>query len=532
MKLSAFCAALSVAIVGFSVHGSARCGDADAVDRYVDLRDGDDANDGSSPGSAWRTLTHAAAALSAPDAATYALHVAPGVYSPSSGEDFPLQIPAHVRLIGAPGVELRGPSSSLLMFLSTDAEPLTPWSGAEHLRLASADSGVLVGAWSGVGAPLFRDLVIEGMSQDGVRVTSSPYEAWSAAVNPVFERVRISDCGRGLWVRTYGDQLSSSFSAVTLRDSTLEHCSLHGAESSSGATSKAFLVLTRCIVRDNGGDGLRCGSLSNFNTPKNIDAEACLIVGNAGCGMFGQLAAGAPGDSTVRARDCTIAGNGEAGIRALGQCFATIENTLLAGNGTDVDCEHAPAALTSLAADGALGGFPGCLRGDPGFVDADGGDFALRWGSRCIDRATQPAAARTDLWGATRGVDGDLDTSGAPDIGAFEFTTLSIDGDVRLGGFVRLEARGPVQSRAKLLLARAPLASSQATPFGAFWLQRPSTLAWLVLPLAPRPAVLTREIPADPSLVGQPFSIQALIESPLAPQGFALSNPVERLIEP
>src|SRR2546421_9502159 len=60
-----------------------------AGDWYVDVVNGSDANPGTSPASAWRTLTHASSAT--PSGSSNMIHVAPGTYSPASGETFPLR---------------------------------------------------------------------------------------------------------------------------------------------------------------------------------------------------------------------------------------------------------------------------------------------------------------------------------------------------------------------------------------------------------------------------------------------------------
>lgn len=506
---------------------------AQASDWYVDAIGGSDAASGTSPAAAWRTLTHALSALAQASPEPHALHVAPGVYSTAHGESFPLSVPARVRLIGSVGAELHGPASGLLDFVSTATEPLDAWSGAERLRLLEADRGIAIGSWAGIGRPEFRELVIEDMGGPGVYVTGSPSSAGGIGSEPLFERIVISGCGEGLSVHAPGGYLDACHAWATVRDSVIQSSRGHGARVTSTGSSKSFLSLQRCLVRANSGDGLSNGSLSTINSPRNLDVEACLITGNGGCGILGQIGIGAPGGGSMRVRDCTIVGNALAGLRSLGQHSAQIENSILASNAVDVDCQFPPSlVVTSLAADGTLAPYPGGLSGDPGFEDAAAGDYSLRWGSPCIDRATSPAIPRTDLSGASRTCDGDLDASGAPDLGALEFTTLRAAGLNAPGGALELEVWGPSGSLARMLLARTPLAPVRPTPFGEFRLLRPVTLGWLRIPLHPAPGVLQRAIPQDPRLVGRILSIQGLVEAPAAPRGLALTNAVEWLVGP
>lgn len=65
---------------------------------FVDAVDGDDANDGTTPESAFRTITYALGQSSAGDL----IQIAPGTYDAAHGETFPIAIPASVTLRGDP----------------------------------------------------------------------------------------------------------------------------------------------------------------------------------------------------------------------------------------------------------------------------------------------------------------------------------------------------------------------------------------------------------------------------------------------
>jgi hypothetical protein len=63
---------------------------------FVDAVDGDDASDGTTPESAFRTITHALGQTAPGDV----VQVGPGTYDAALGEAFPLAVPAGVTLVG------------------------------------------------------------------------------------------------------------------------------------------------------------------------------------------------------------------------------------------------------------------------------------------------------------------------------------------------------------------------------------------------------------------------------------------------
>ncbi len=67
-------------------------------DFYVDPIQGSDQNDGTLPGSAWKTVSHALTQIPAKEAI---IHMAEGTYSPDSGENFPWEVYAEVDFVGA-----------------------------------------------------------------------------------------------------------------------------------------------------------------------------------------------------------------------------------------------------------------------------------------------------------------------------------------------------------------------------------------------------------------------------------------------
>jgi hypothetical protein len=110
----------------------------------------------------------------------------------------------------------------------------------------------------------------------------------------------------------------------------------------------------------------------------------------------------------------TIAGPGDTGIEcAFGISSHTARNNIVSGQTTasEGDCDH----RFSLIAGGAPGS--GNITANPRFVDADAGDFHLRFDSPCID-AGDPTSPVVD------DIDGDRRPQGTgPDMGADEFVS-------------------------------------------------------------------------------------------------------------
>src|SRR6185503_3931274 len=75
---------------------------AGAADWYVDVQNGSDANSGSSPNAAWRTLTHAVYHFPA-STSPQLIHVAPGTYDAAHGEQYPIQPPPWIQIVGTQG---------------------------------------------------------------------------------------------------------------------------------------------------------------------------------------------------------------------------------------------------------------------------------------------------------------------------------------------------------------------------------------------------------------------------------------------
>ncbi|MCC7012492.1 MAG: right-handed parallel beta-helix repeat-containing protein [Planctomycetes bacterium] len=500
-----------------------------ASDWYVDAVHGDDANSGATAALAWRTLTHALASLPAPTSQAQTVNVAPGVYGPALGELFPLSPAAGVWIrgtVGSAATILEGAASSLFVFSEATSGTPSP-SGAEGLTLRNSDRGIIViGSTSGTTAPAFRDVVIEGMQTDGVLVGASASFFDYAAAHPAFERVTIAHCGVGVRISAgTTSQLEGATSKVELLDCSVLFSGLDGLSLLSNGNAMTHAGLTRCRVLANGRDGVHCTPSART---ESVTARACLFADNLRAGLWGEA-----NPSNFWLYDSTIAHNAAAGIHTANGHATDVHNSIVAANGDDVELSGPLYASFSNSADGELLGQPNCIAVDPLFVDIGAGDYRLRWGSPCIESGAPASASHADLLGHMRGYDGDLDTHGSVDMGAFEFEPLHVDGVARSGGSLAFELWGASGAHSRLLLSRQAVTAPQSTPFGSFVLLRPRTLGLLSVPLGPpTPARFTLRVPSSPALIGTTLTLQALTLSVSAPRGRALSNPVALVVEP
>ena len=184
-------------------------------------------------------------------------------------------------------------------------------------------------------------------------------------------------------------------------------------------------TIDRCVFIDNIGSdhGVFCFSETT------ITVRNCLFAGNRSKG-------GAPGVITSgRANhflNCTFYGNrsttGGTHVLYLSHQSATVKNCVSYGNGPSADSRNIYVAKASnirntcypeAVADNTTGNFAA----NPLFVDAENGDFCLRYGSPCINRgdwtylgATRDEVkAQKDLAGTSRLLGGQVD------MGCFEF---------------------------------------------------------------------------------------------------------------
>jgi hypothetical protein len=344
-----------------------------------------------------------------------------------------------------------------------------------------------------------------------------------------FDRSRIVHCAVGIKAESWGNPPSSAVVAVELTNCVVDSSTTDGIRYlASGKSCSVGVHLRSCRIVDNGQHGVTGGAGGVGAVFSTFDARDTLIAGNGDCGVVGSCGDYCSGASWLR--NCTIANNANAGLRALQWHALFVYNSNLAFNGEDVDSlGNQPTASWSNSEDGDLRGSPHCLDVDPQFVDSAIGDYRLKWGSPLIeagDPTTTPGSL--DLAGNARPIDGNLDAVARFDIGAFEFAPLYSPGDPAVGSDLTLELWGEDGNTTTVYFMRKPLVAPQTTPFGELVLDPNVMGIFRVMPVGSGPPTLVhRKIPSVPALVGRTFSFQALTHSSVAPQGLAYTNGVQ-----
>lgn len=480
---------------------------------YVDVAHGSDANSGTSPAAAWKTLTHALG--TAVDLGDF-IHVAPGDYSPATGEVFPLPLgpaylhgdqgPAVTRIIGT------GPETLLQGEVSGSVNSF----GLQGLSLLNAATGVSLRSTDDAAFLQLVDVVMVDMSDIGVDLVA---EAGPGLVTPpsvqlIANQVDIADSGTGMRVSSTSVDFISQ---LCLTNSSVSHGSGDGLVLDSVAGGKIFLSLGQSRLVGNGGAGVRA-NVSGF---MELGVGTCLIADNA-TGIDVQNDGGELHASLFY---CTLAGhegsalNVEPGMPAV----ADVQGSIFWGNAADVSGSVVLQALDSDSEHGAFGAADGNVSVDPLFRGAAQGDYRLSFGSPCIDAGAE--FAMVDVDGVMRPADGDLDTVQLLDLGAIEFQPLVVETTGELGTQVLFENYGMPCMITTLFVAPGDPLPAKATKFGALRLSPVGILPLFVtIVLAPAPNLVVATIPVEPALVGLTFSFQGLTSSLVAPKNFALTD--------
>ena len=501
---------------------------ASADDWYVDVVNGNNLNDGLSPSTAWRTITFAVQTV--PSGSVETIHIAPGLYNPVHGEVFPILLRPEQQLIGRPGgakpiVAADNLDLPVIRIASTlvNAAVFSPQTRVEHLSLRRATTGIEVYTEAGAARPYIVDVDIEDTVFFGIRVRS-----FGGSNTPTFERVTILPD----FATQFFEGMNVEGSAGNGPDIRLEGCKFIASSMTGiGVLGEARIELSHCLFAEIGESALLLHGVP--------DAETTVLCTDSVFSYANRVVEAHVdvGDARLRFERCTMAENSgiAVGFASSGSLELEFDSSIVSSTGPAFFTlgNATVNATRCLVGDGSFDGINGCFSGDPGFRDGEDGEFRLGWGSPCIDAAFVDAPAGTrDLVGAPRDLDGNLDTLGKTDLGAYEFQPLELTTTGALGSSLMLENWGP-NSPSTIYWARTGLASSQATPFGAFQLdpQLARTFRFTTAG-ASAPIVTLRPIPNQLALVGHTFSFQALTDSPAAPLSRAFSNGVEFTVTP
>lgn len=516
MRLARFGSVLVAAMV------LADAATSQAQDWYVDAVNGNDANAGTTPAQAWRTISHAVASTPA-GGVTQRIHVAPGTHDAALGESATIALGEGQQLLGSgPGRTIFVSPSVAFTISHSPALPYPAITGRTRLAgmsVQGAQQGLWIGSTWGSVQPVLSDLEFSGSSLHGVIINSG---AVNGAVAPLLERVRCTGNSVGLALGT---------SNVALTDCTFDFNLQHGIAVAAWL-GVARATFARCRSEGNGGRGIQAEA---FNGGYELVLADVSSSRNLGSGFAGF---GFPGSVALASFDrSTIAHNGGPGVALSGtEPGTTLRSSIVFGNADDL-VYGAPLALVDHCdiGDGDFAGLNGNFAADPLFVSAATGDLRLGWGSPCIGAAhpALPPDAR-DLSGLPRPIDGNLDTVEGPDVGAFEFAPLFSRTPTQSGGALVLECWGEPGASSIVYFSRRPLASApQSTPFGQFDLDPTGFGPFKLGTAAPGPpGLVQRNVPPSPELVGRTFCFQARASSSVAPQGSAYTNPVAVTILP
>jgi hypothetical protein len=221
-----------------------------------------------------------------------------------------------------------------------------------------------------------------------------------------------------------------------MADAFIENCSFLDSDRSTGAGGGIMnygcsAMISKCLFQDNQTDS--GGAIWDQSTSTIVN---CIMWNNRSARYGGAIHI-EPSDGTVSVNpkiiNCTIYGNAASSGGGLHSTnvTATVRNCIIWGNfgygsGPGIDQAASIQQLDVKYCDvQGNSTYPGtgnvCV--EPGFADAEAGNFELVWGSPCIDIGdnTAPGLGSLDYAGKTRVVDGDENDTARVDLGALEF---------------------------------------------------------------------------------------------------------------
>jgi hypothetical protein len=215
----------------------------------------------------------------------------------------------------------------------------------------------------------------------------------------------------------------NSFGAGELSGLTIRNGKATGAtalEKSGGGirvVGASTALIANCIIKSNAtGTGSGGGGIYTYNASPSI--RSCLVANNTGTGCGGIRTY----NGAVTITNCTVANNTGGGIHKTGTGTLAITNSIVWGNGDDL---NACAATYSCIEDADAG--TGNIAADPLFINSAVGDYRLTAASPCIDAANSAAAPTRDIAGSPRMDDPGVLPNGSAfaDIGAYEFAGVT-----------------------------------------------------------------------------------------------------------
>lgn len=218
-----------------------------------------------------------------------------------------------------------------------------------------------------------------------------------------------------------GNTAGSGGGGVYLQNGgTVTHCRVAGNVSGDGGggvhlystNDRNASLISHCIISGNSG----CGAYIYRGVIRN-----CLLVTNRAA--FG----GGLNLSYADAENCTVYGNDAANGGGIYMAsVSTARNCIVWGNTRSNLFRNAAVVFEYGLVEPATAG-AGNLSAAPAFMDADGFDFRLKYGSPGLDAGTDAAQISDDLFGTVRPLDGNYDGASAVDMGACEYNPATAD---------------------------------------------------------------------------------------------------------
>lgn len=263
--------------------------------------DGDNINDGLTPDTAFRTISHALMRVIGSASAPATVNVAPGIYTSSSGERFPLSLTPDITLAGA---------------------------GSDHTYIDAESGNAVVAYYS-------DNSVLDGFSLTTSNDSCIVSEYSSAEIS----NIRVHDCDS----TANGAGLIASNSSLQIVQSRFENNHTHRQGGAIQASTYAELSIVDCEFTANTSRQHGGGVLIGYNGAADI--LGCLFQDNVANSDGGGLAAFF---GIVHVGDCQFVGN-TAGFMGGGALITSSESDL--GTLANTFSDNRAAIGADLAAD-------------------------------------------------------------------------------------------------------------------------------------------------------------------------------------
>ena len=487
-----------------------------AADVWVDPVAGDDTAAGTSASVALRTLTEASTRAAAGDT----VYVLPGDLGLPTGEAFPLRIPESVRVESTGGALATVVDARDLLVGNTPLIEFERGSAFVGMTVLLSDSGVALG-----GTPFYEDpVLIKNCVVDGGAGVLRLHEGGFAMEDCAFRDQR-------------GDAVYFSPQAGAVL--SLTRCELAGRANGlsilTPVFSSSFFKVDRCVFRGHSGAGVKLVTPS-LSGPE-FEVTGCLFEGNR-VGIESNALI-VPSYATWTIEHCTFVENDHYGIlmntnHSLGR---GVDSCIFSGNGLrGLRILSLPlfSVTRSLLQESFNGSGAGNLLADAGFVDAGSGDYSLRADSPCVDAGSFTASLPdVDLLGRRRVVDGNLDFTVAPDMGALELSPLVGPFSVNPGSPAIYGVSGQAGGFSTIVVApNGIVLPGVSTQYGTLFVN--GSGAFRLTPVTTTgggPTLVDIAPFVSPSWSGTTIGLQALTRSSAAPAGGAFTNPIPVLVQ-